>query len=189
MTYSGLYASGPAGTFGLAGNTAEITYDRAYLGQPWRLVAVMAHELAHFRLSVVRESPPGGPDLGEPAADLTTIAFGFGLFGANVAFEFSIDQDYQGSSWRTSRLGYLSEREWIFGLAIFLEVGFHEFPPLKPYLKPHLWSDLQSARRSLAERRSLLDPLRTEQSPRGSMPSYRGGGNRGDGGDRHDGAG
>jgi hypothetical protein len=149
-----------AGTFAVSGNTVDITYDPGEINSPWRLIAIMAHELAHYRLATIPEPPPGAPDLEEPATDLTTIAFGFGLFGANVAFDFRGHQDYQSIGWRTSRLGYLREREWIFGLAIMLEIGQKPSDPLRPYLKDHLWSDLASARKSLRKRAPLLTPFR-----------------------------
>jgi len=153
MTYATVFSVGHvAGTFSLSGNGADITYDPANIDQPWRLIATLAHELAHYRLSALPEPPPGGPDMLEPATDLTTILFGFGLFGANTAFEFRGHQDFQSQGWSTSRLGYLRERDWIFGLALFLTVGDKPCELLRPYLKDHLWGDLQAARKSIRSR-------------------------------------
>jgi hypothetical protein len=164
MTYATVVSVGhAAGTFALSGNSAEITYDPANIDHPWRLIATLAHELAHYRLSAVSQLPPGGPDMLEPATDLTTILFGFGLFGANTAFEFSGHQDFQGQGWSSSRLGYLRERDWIFGLALFLAAGDKPCDPLRPYLKDHLWSDLRSARKSLRSRDHLLALLRASK--------------------------
>jgi hypothetical protein len=150
----------PAGTFGLSGNAAVITYDPGSIDDPMTLVATLAHELAHYRLSGIAEGPPGGEDAHEPATDLATVYLGFGLFGANSAFNFRQHQDAMSQGWSTSRLGYLTEREWVFALAVFLELRSGGAEPLAPYLKAHLTSDLKTALRYLNKRPELLAPLR-----------------------------
>lgn len=80
--------------------------------QPVALVATLAHELAHERLLGERRIDPDRAD-GEPLTDLTAVFFGFGIFSANAAFEFSSS----GTSWGTSRLGYLTERMYGHALA------------------------------------------------------------------------
>ncbi len=66
-----------ASTFGLDGNVASITYDPALAREPVRLVAVLAHELAHLRLVGFSENLAGGRDAIERAADLATVSMGF----------------------------------------------------------------------------------------------------------------
>lgn len=157
--HDAIWQAGAAGTFGMNGNAALITYDPAEIAHPIRLIAIFAHELAHYRLAGLREPPPGGPEMAEPATDLTALAFGFGIFGASAAFEYQQHQDYQGIGWQTRRLGYLPERVWIFGLAALLFNAGREAGPLDPFLKPHLRSDLSAALRSLRKRPTLLAPL------------------------------
>ncbi len=151
--------TGAAGTFGMDGNAAIITYDPAELAHPMRLIAIFAHELSHYRLASVPELPPGGSDLAEPVTDLTALAFDFGIFGANSAFDHEQHQDYQSIGWKTRRLGYIPERFWIFGLAaLSLHTATH-LDSFEPYLKPHLRADLRTAARSLQNRPALLAQL------------------------------
>ncbi len=85
------------------------------LGQahrPVALVATLAHELAHERLLGEGRIDPDRAD-GEPLTDLTTVFFGFGIFSANAAFEFSSSS----RGWSTSALGYLTERMYGYALA------------------------------------------------------------------------
>lgn len=146
-----------AGTFGLEGNEPVITYDPAVVDDPMRLVAVLAHELAHHRFP----APPGGSRLlAERATDLATVAMGFGVFGANCAFSFEQFQGVMSQGWRSSRLGYLDEREWAFALAVFLELADRGDEDVRRCLKPHLLTDVRAARRSLRRRPELLAGLR-----------------------------
>ncbi|MFC7619936.1 hypothetical protein [Microlunatus sp. GCM10028923] len=80
--------------------------------QPVALVATLAHELAHERLLGEGRIDPDRTD-GEPLTDLTAVFFGFGIFSANAAFEFRSS----ATGWRTSSLGYLTERAYGYALA------------------------------------------------------------------------
>ena len=155
----GVRGRNPAGTFGAEGNEVVITYDPALLSDPVGLVATLAHELAHYLL-VSMGTPPGGPEMEEFATDLTTAYLGFGLFGAASAFRFAQFQNVISQGWTTSRQGYLSQREWLFGLAVFLELREEPADPLKSHLAPHLFSDLRKAVRYLRSNPALLDELR-----------------------------
>ena len=150
----------PLGTFSHDGRRATITYDPASIDDPATLVATLAHELAHYRLAALPGDPPGGPEAREPATDLTTVYLGFGAFGANCAFNFRRHQDFLSQGWKWSRQGYLGEREWVFSLAIFLQLRGEPVDTLRTLLKPHLFTDLRKAYRSLARRAALLAPLR-----------------------------
>lgn len=148
------------GTFGVAGNEVLITYDPASLKDPTALVATLAHELAHYRLSAARGLPPGGEEMEEYATDLATIYLGFGLFGANSAFNFSQHADFMTQGWSWSRKGYLRERDWVFSLAVFFRLTERDAVLAKPWLKAHLFADFHKALRSLDARSELLEPLR-----------------------------
>jgi len=150
----------PAGTFALSGNEAVVTYDPASVNDPMKLIATLAHELAHYKLAGVAEEPPGGEDGHEPATDLLTVYLGFGLFGANSAFNFSQYQAVMSQGWSYSRLGYLSEREWAFALAVFLTLKRQPAQQIHRYLKDHLIADLGKAMRYLEKKPELLAGLR-----------------------------
>jgi hypothetical protein len=149
----------PAGTFGLDGNEPLITYDPALESDPLKLVAVLAHELAHLRMLACAGPLPGGEPYHERATDLATVVLGFGLFGSNCAFGFERYQDPISQGWRTSRLGYLEEREWAFALAVFLTLTGRAAAPIRRYLKPHLFDDLGKALSSCHARPTLLADL------------------------------
>ena len=149
-------ASVAAGTFGLEGNSAAITYDPALANDPMKLIAVLAHEVAHLRLLGFKQSLPGGRDANERATDLATVALGYGLFGANCAFNFERHHDPVLQGWQCARLGYLDEREWVFALSVWLALTARDGGAAKRYLKPHLYADLRAATARLARRPSVL---------------------------------
>lgn len=139
---------GPGGTFGWDGDEVMITYDPAAMQQPGKLVAILAHELAHYLLAGLHNDIPGGEALHEPATDVLTVYLGFGVFGAANAFNFSADC----TGWQWSSGGYLSQRAWLFALGIFLELRGEKPDTVKPFLKSHLYSDLKTAIRHLRRR-------------------------------------
>lgn len=156
--------SSPLGTFGPIGNEVVITYDPGSVNRPHVLIATLAHELAHYRLAFLPGDPPGGPEMDEYATDLATVYLGFGLFGANCAFNFSQHQDFMTQGWSYSRQGYLSERDWVFALAVFFRLTEREADEAKPWLKPHLYADFQKALKRLDSSPGLLEPLRAVRS-------------------------
>ncbi|WP_344169827.1 hypothetical protein [Kribbella lupini] len=89
-----------------------ITVEMAKARQPVALVATIAHELGHERLLGEERRDPDRRD-DEPMTDLFTVFFGFGVFSANAAFEYSRST----TGWRTSRLGYLTEAMFGYALA------------------------------------------------------------------------
>jgi hypothetical protein len=141
----------PLGTFSRDRNGAVITYDPGTVDKPAVLVATLAHELSHYLLHSVPDLPPGGELMHEFATDLTTVYLGFGLFGANQAFNFSQHRDVYSQGWQTSAQGYLDERNWAFALAIFCALRKEDVFTLKPWLKPYLYKDTQSAARYLTK--------------------------------------
>jgi len=131
----------PAGTFSTAnGANLRITYDPAMLDRPDELIATLAHELCHPLLLSIQDPPPGGDDYEEFATDLATVYFGFGLFGANNAFSFQQYSDAATGTqgWSTRRLGYLTEPEWGFALAIFHFLTTRPDAASKNHLKPSI---------------------------------------------------
>jgi len=142
----------PGGTFAFEGNEATISYDPSGLDDPLKLVAVFIHELAHYRLATLRVEVPGGEEMHEFATDLLTVYLGFGIFGANSAFNFSQHHDTMSQGWKYSRSGYLNERAWVFALALFLDLRQQNPDDAKPFLKPHLFADMLKARRSIQKR-------------------------------------
>lgn len=150
-----------AGTFSMHGQGGLVTYDPAHTSTPLVLIATFAHELGHYLNGEFAELPPGGADLVEPATDVTATFLGFGVFGANTAFEFHKNND----GWSSSRLGYITESEWAFDLAIFCALGEHDISVLKPYLKSHIFDQVKSGTKYLGKQAILEDILKLAASP------------------------
>ncbi|MBL6852772.1 MAG: hypothetical protein ISS15_20480 [Alphaproteobacteria bacterium] len=146
----------PLGTFSQSGNSAIIAYDPGTVSSPAILVATLAHELAHYLLHSIADLPPGQELMEEFATDLTTVYLGFGLFGANQAFNFSQFRDIYSQGWQTSGAGYLRERDWALALAIFCALRGEDAAALKPWLKDYLFKDVQSAARYLSKNPQVL---------------------------------
>jgi len=104
--------SGPAGHYHEHDGTAVITVYGGQISTPGQLVATLAHELGHARL-LGENRIAGDRRDGEPLTDLLTVVFGFGIFSANAAFDYSAD----ARGWRSRRLGYLTEQMFGYALA------------------------------------------------------------------------
>lgn len=95
-----------AGTFESDGQSVIITYDPELVRRPINLTATFAHELAHYVLHALPDLPPGAeeePLIEELATELAVAYFGFGLIGANGAFEFQQFQDTGRQGWQGGR--------------------------------------------------------------------------------------
>ena len=84
--------------------------------RPMALVATVAHELGHVLLLGDGRISPQRQDH-EPLTDLLTIFFGLGIFSANSAFEYTREVRGAYGYASTSRLGYLTEPMFGYGLA------------------------------------------------------------------------
>jgi hypothetical protein len=146
------------GTFSVKDGIVMITYAPDLVREPVRLVATLAHEMAHYLLATVREEPPGGHELHELVTDLTVAYAGFGVFGANAAFDFSQFTETGRQGWNSRRLGYLSERTWALALATYLHLTGRRGEADR-WLKPGLQKMVAAADRHLAKQPRLLEPL------------------------------
>ena len=140
------------GTFQYSGDGAVITYNPDLLDQPFTLVAMFAHEFGHYLNGGFEIDPPGGEDLNEPATDISAAFMGFGIFSANDCLNFKTHSDGMFSASYGGKAGYLSEKEWVFALAIFLAMRGMSHEITKPFLKNHLFKWLQKAQLYLQKR-------------------------------------
>jgi len=131
----------PAGTFSVDENEkVKITYNPEIASDPVKMVSVFSHELAHYLTATSQEPPPGGWDNWEFTTDICAIFMGFGIFQANSAFKFQQYATSDSIGWRTSAVGYLSQPERCFALAIFLKLK--NISPNVAY--PHCDSNVKS---------------------------------------------
>ncbi|MGW0433233.1 hypothetical protein ACWDV4_11935 [Micromonospora sp. NPDC003197] len=117
-------STGAAGHYQVRDGRSVVSISDGQAKSPMALVATIAHELGHVlllgddRISAQREDH-------EPLTDLLTVFFGLGIFGANSAFEFSQDR----TSFRTARLGYLTEPMFGYALARYAWIRGETDPP------------------------------------------------------------
>ncbi|MEO7717294.1 MAG: hypothetical protein ABIY70_13925 [Capsulimonas sp.] len=93
---------------------AVVALERRKLRDPITLIATIAHELGHVILlgdgRITRDV-----EYMEPMTDLLTVYFGLGVFNANSAAKFQ----QHSHGWSMQRLGYLSEPQFGYALALF----------------------------------------------------------------------
>lgn len=102
-----------------ADGPSVVTIDRSAVGEPSRLVAVIAHELGHIRLFAERRTSFDRQDH-EPLTDLATVYLGMGIFTANAAFSLGRASGYAiepVGGWQERRLGFMSEPMFGYALA------------------------------------------------------------------------
>lgn len=129
--------SGACGLYEKAEDRHLVSIEQKLLTNPTKLIATIAHELAHARLLGENRLEPDCED-GELLTDLTTIFFGHGIFTANSLFQFDqwTNSNYQG--WQTSRQGYISE-EWAgYFLALFAFVKNEKAVEWSKYLETNV---------------------------------------------------
>ena len=135
-----------AGTFSVPnGNSVVITYEAKLLKEPMRLVATLAHELAHYVLATSSSKWPVDEEDHEFLTDLTAIFLGFGIFQSNSAFEFSQFSDGNMQGWQTQRLGYLPQNDMVYATALFIKAKGIAADSAYKYLKPSLGKLLRKA--------------------------------------------
>lgn len=148
----------------------QISYLPSLLERPEELIGVFAHEVSHGLFATLDHPPPGGWDMEGFVVDLMTVYFGFGLFGANKAFQVD-----HGSGWRSwingttylSSSGYLSQEQWAFALAVFLKLRGEAPDVARDRLGPVLKKMLERALRYLDNNPQLLNEV-TEPSMQAS---------------------
>jgi hypothetical protein len=126
-------SNGAAGHHTMRGGRSIVTIRDDQAGDPMALVATIAHELGHAILlggaliSTERKDH-------EPLTDLLTIYFGLGIFSANAAFHYGRETRGQYAYTRTSRLGYLTEPMYGYGLARYAWLRGETDPEWARYL-------------------------------------------------------
>lgn len=156
----GAYA---AGTFSMTpGDRMMISYHPTLLDQPLDLIGIFAHEISHGLFRTVDRAPPGGWEMEEFAVELMTVYFGFGLFGANKAFQVTSGSGFW--SWfrgvNITSSGYISQEQWAFALAVFLTLRGEEGNVAREWLGPVLKKMLGRGMTYLADNPDCLARLR-----------------------------
>jgi hypothetical protein len=128
---------------------AQIQYDVNLLQEPMRLIATLAHELAHDLHTFSPQPLPEDELEEEFLTDLTSIFLGYGVFMSNTAFEYNQFQDGNLSGWSYNRLHYLPQNELVYGTALFIQKQNIDPSSVLKHLKPGLAKTLQKSLASL----------------------------------------
>lgn len=153
---------GPGGTFCRPHEDAEveITYNPSLIKRPQALVAVLAHELAHYLGHTTSTPPPGGEKNWEYATDLLAVFMGFGIFLANSAFRFQQFTGVGTQGWSSGKLGYLTDFEVVYCLALFCVLKGIPREQVQPHLKPSLLPVFGNCVQDLRRKSSRVAELR-----------------------------
>jgi hypothetical protein len=122
----------------------HIALQEKNLREPEYMVATLAHELSHIKLLGEERLLENDEQL----TDINTLIFGLGIFNANSAF--STHQDFRSHGWR--KLGYLTQMDWGYVLALFSRLRAEDDPEWVKFLCKNVKSDFGKSRRYLEER-------------------------------------
>ena len=121
-----------------------IAFDPGMIRKPHVLIAAFAQQLGYHLGRAIEEDSPGGEELRGPASDLLAVFMGFGLFMANSALTVSRG-GCSGCSTSVQKLGYLTEGEFVYALAIFCVLKNIQNSEVEPHLKNTLRPFFQKA--------------------------------------------
>ena len=122
------------------------------------LVATLAHELGHVHLLGHQRLRWDDPRH-ERFTDLLAVFFGFGIFTANSAFQFSQWQEGGWQGWSARRLGYLDEPSLGYALACYAWVRSEHRPPWASYLAHGVKVHFEAALKLIGQSDSKLPRL------------------------------
>ncbi len=132
------------------------------LDDPARMLATMAHELAHELLLKGGHLTTDEPDH-EQVTDLLPVFLGTGIFLANGTVQSSSESNGQWNWFQISRQGYLNSNALGYALAVFAHVRDEGRPAWAKHLRADasepLWKGLNYLRRTGD---SLLGPESTQ---------------------------
>lgn len=126
----------------------HIALKRDKLKQAENMVATLAHEISHIKL--LGENVTESND--EKLTDLTTIIFGLGIFNANAAFQTFTS--LRSSGWR--KMGYLSQMEWGYALALFAHVREEKSPAWIEHLSVNVKGDFKQGEKFIERNIELI---------------------------------
>ena len=119
------------------GGKYDIFIEEANLHNPENLVAVLAHEFSHIKILGEKRLEQND----ECLTDLTTVVFGFGIFNANSSFR----EVKTINMWGHNTLGYLTQQEWGYALALYSHFRAEENPDWIKYLSSNIESDFKKS--------------------------------------------
>lgn len=128
---------------------AVVQIEESQFREPLSLVATFAHELAHVLLLGENRLRKEEED-GERVTDLLAVFLGFGIFIANSASKSNVFLGLVEGR-ESARLGYLSDTELAYALAIVAWLHYEGKPPWSSLLRPYVREPMLEAICWLAE--------------------------------------
>ena len=128
---------------------------KSQLDTPPKLIATLAHEVAHELLLKGGHLTRDVVDH-EPITDLLPVFLGLGIFTANATVQSSVFSDGQYSYFSISKHGYLSSISLGYALALFATVRGELKPTWKKYLRTDAAHTLRSGIRYLRKTNDSL---------------------------------
>ena len=128
-------ATSDAGYYHAAENGRfEIAIEENIVKNAFKLVATIAHELAHIKLLGENRITENNEHL----TDLTTVFFGFGIINTNAAYQeqFIVNAAARSYATESSTLGYLTQSEFAYALALFSYYRNEWNPSWRKHLSP-----------------------------------------------------
>lgn len=135
------------------GRGIPVAFDPALVRKPQVLIAIFAQQLAFHLGRAAREGSPGGDELFGPTTDLLAVFMGFGLFLANSALTVC-RSGCSGSAVSVQALGYLTEEEFAYALAIFCVLKKIPAGEVEPHLKKTLRPIFRKAAKEITTSRA-----------------------------------
>lgn len=136
-----------------------ISIARSQLADPTRLMATVAHELAHELLLKGGHLTGDEPDH-EQLTDVLPVFLGVGIFAANATLKTNFWSEGQTKYWSYSRQGYLSSVELGYALAVFAYFRGEHRPRWAKHLRTDAAVTLRDSLRYLHKTGdALFDPV------------------------------
>jgi hypothetical protein len=131
--------------------TLQVPFIVDQITKPQDLVASIAHTCAQHMLWQGQQTPPGGMEYFEQAAEVLAHFCGFGIMLTNSAYT------YRGGCGRcynprANRRASLSESESLYTLALFCQLKGVPRKTVFQYLKPHLKNSYKLAQKQIRQR-------------------------------------
>lgn len=123
---------------------ARILIGESLVTDPERLLAVIAHELAHEVLRLSLPHVYGEPDM-ENCTDMVPAMFGLGVFLANATIRDVSETTGLMYHWSCSQSGYLNSQAHGYILALFARVRDEQNPAWATHLRPDARGTLKPA--------------------------------------------
>lgn len=115
----------------------DIALSYSVLKNPDSLIATIAHEMSHIKLLGEGKIPHNNEEL----TDITPLIFGLGIFNANASFQFRTNSE----GWAYSNIGYLSQMDWSYLLALYAHIRNEENPAWLPFVNSNIQKDTKRA--------------------------------------------